>query len=761
MLRDNKENGYALVQTLVLLMVSSIVIAAMIKISRYSMAEYDLDSDYDSALFLAMSGLEKTKQNISEAFTLYLYDSPNSGAPSKVKWFDEFNKQGSSVVSAGRYKVDQPKESKFFHAVDDTDQSEDSKLEWRTDGKYSVNISSFIPGGSKTNGVDPFVRYVKVQVEATVGNSTRKIEEVIKYGLESVITQYAYFQNQPMFVKPTAMMRFNGDLRSNGNTTFLNNDGKIAGDVYASVCPDFGALGLGNISGKVSAVPLGEYNTNANTGKQARPVYEDGYNYGYHPLDAADGQVPKVREFANEPQIYVPPLGNLELYKNKNASIKQGNNTIVRGHHSSTDVGIDGISGSPDDGSLYLEGTKDNPVEINGSVVVEGDVVIKGYIKGHGCIYASKNIHVIGDVKYVNPPEWNKPGTTVDNQLNKDLVGFMSKGNIVFGNSEKIDQKSKLLKAAYPHGAPDSDADNGFDSDNNITNGVEFDGDYSKYATAYNNNTKQVENLKRTDSLPRERMNLNNNFYIANQIKKVQRKWIPPRYKKIYEYKQVLVNTGGIGSSAQEPKYETKKVEIGTELVKPGYWKEAKVSWSQNFGYPPSDKEFRENRSLIRTNQRNLKWGSDIRKGDKILINGEEYTVVAGNSGYIKVGRSIPGDKGQTVISSVELPYRPYSVKDKRYYEPTVQSDFIEKNAESAPSHFDGVYFTNHLIAGFVNNITVNGSIVTRDSAFQIKNRATFNWDMRLAVAHGSSNMASMIGLPKNHSNVSVYWREL
>lgn len=772
MLNNYKENGYALVQSLVLLVVSSIVIGAMIALSRYSMAEYEVDSDYDSALLLAISGLEKTKYNISNAFRNYLYDLPDSGAAYKINWFDDLDKYTGSGVDP-KYHVETPTEGTFEHTLDEAVvQNDDKKSTWRTNGTYTVTLSSVMPKDPQKNRKDPSVRYVKVQVKATVGNTTRTIEEVIKYGIESVIAQYAYFQNQPMFVKPTAMMRFNGDLRSNGNMSFVNNDGKIAGDVYASVCPDFGALGIGDISGTVSAVPLNEYNTNKNTDKQARPIYDEGYLYGYKPLDTAGGGAPKVREFENEPQINVPPLGNLDDYKEDGAWIKQAGKTLVDEVHSSKDVGVDGIAGSPDDGSIYLEGTRDNPIEIDGSVVIEGDVIIKGYITGHGSIYASKNIHVIGEVKYLNPPEWNKPTSKVDNQLDKDLVGFMAKGNVVFGNSEGINSKDSLLKASYPHDAPSSDASNGFDSDYNVSNGVEFNGDYSKYATAYNEQTGKVETLKRTDALPRDEMGLNNPFFIAYKKEvttKITKKWIPPKIKRVKKSKQVPIkDSGSIGSSGASGETQYKTVYYWVkEVVKPGYWKHydepIEVISTPKGNAPPTsdDKIVWEDRRWISTRPRNLDWGNSIRPGDKIIINGAEYKIVAGNSGGIKLNRKLEGEKFNTKIESVILPYREYTVKDKRYYEPTVRSDFIKKHAEGNPSHFDGVYFTNHLVAGFLKDIKINGSIITRDSAFKISNSAEFNWDMRLAVSHGTSNMATIIGLPKNHSNVSVYWREL
>jgi len=785
MFDKNKENGYVLVLSLVFLTVSSILITAMVMLARYGLSELSMDSDDDSALLLAMSGMEKTKQNIASSFRNYLYALPDSGAAHKIDWFDTFNQPSQDGrVGKGGYNVDLPLDSAFTHSLDsNVEENVDKDIRWRKEGRYSVSLSSTIPVDSRTNRKDPSLRYVKVKVSGTVGNSTRTIEEVIKYGIESVIAQYAYFQNQPMYVKPTSRMKFNGDLRSNGNMKFVNNNGKIAGDVYASIAAEFGSLGIGSITGDVSAVPVNEYNNNASTDLQARPLYDEGYWYGYKPLDAVgDAVAPQVRTFENEPQINVPPLGNLDDYKEDGAWIKKAGKILVNKVHSSNHAGIDGVSGSPDDGSIYLVGTESNPINISGSVVIEGDVVIKGYITGKGSIYASKNIHVIGDVKYKNPPQWNKPTSSVDNQLDKDLVGFMAKGNIIFGNSEKIGNREPLLKAPYPHKAPLSDASNGFDSDNNKDNGVEFDGDYSKVAKAFDEDLNRVVNLKRINIPYRAEKKLTNPFHVPAVTKKIyENQWNPDRKvwrnvwngqwrtksvrRKVWTGRWIDDPNGAIGS-AEVPKIK--------EMVWKTLTEKEKVYERKQFSEPGYEKVLvetkrEEDRYWIDTKRADLDCGRDtstrvreIRPGDKVEVNGDVYTVKTGHSGGIRLTKPVKNTSGGvTKINSVKLLERNYTVKNKRYYEPAVEGRFIKREAERNPSHFDGVYFTNHLIAGKLNNITVNGSIITRDSALKIRNRAVFNWDMRLAVSHGSSNMATIIGLPKNHSNTSVYWREL
>lgn len=51
-------------------------------------------------------------------------------------------------------------------------------------------------------------------------------------------------------------------------------------------------------------------------------------------------------------------------------------------------------------GSLILSGTSANPLKIQNSVYVDGDVVIWGKVQGDGKIFARGNIYVVGDLEY-------------------------------------------------------------------------------------------------------------------------------------------------------------------------------------------------------------------------------------------------------------------------------------------------------------------------------------------------------------------------
>ncbi len=67
------------------------------------------------------------------------------------------------------------------------------------------------------------------------------------------------------------------------------------------------------------------------------------------------------------------------------------------------------------DGNLILIGTEQDPIQIERTVAINGDLVIAGKIKGEGQILARGNVYVVGDVTYADAPgEFGKAedGTT-------------------------------------------------------------------------------------------------------------------------------------------------------------------------------------------------------------------------------------------------------------------------------------------------------------------------------------------------------------
>lgn len=151
-------------------------------------------------------------------------------------------------------------------------------------------------------------------------------------------------------------------------------------------------------------------------------------------------------------KITMPTLADLDPYI-AIAKVKDlGNpelNTIQIG--GTTPFYCDGVWGdnSNEKQHLYLEGTYDNPIKINGTVVVKGDLILRGYIEGQGTIYCGRNIYLPQRLLYKNPPNIGGREATVGSteeqtrqnrqswvmaNKNKDMVTLFASENILIGN---------------------------------------------------------------------------------------------------------------------------------------------------------------------------------------------------------------------------------------------------------------------------------------------------------------------------------------
>ena len=85
------------------------------------------------------------------------------------------------------------------------------------------------------------------------------------------------------------------------------------------------------------------------------------------------------------------------------------------------------------DGNLILKGTEDDPINIEGSVAINGDLVIEGPIKGSGQLLVRGNTYVVGDVTYADGSDF---GVADDGTENAFAV--VSGGSIMMGDFTTI-----------------------------------------------------------------------------------------------------------------------------------------------------------------------------------------------------------------------------------------------------------------------------------------------------------------------------------
>ena len=124
-----------------------------------------------------------------------------------------------------------------------------------------------------------------------------------------------------------------------------------------------------------------------------------------------------------------PQIENLDYYKGLASNYDGGNgSTLSGGTITTVPTGSDYASGAVNVGSInqsyagnvILTGTPGNCIQLNGPLVVDGDLIIRGCVEGQGSLYAGGNVYVPDSVTY--------------NDASNDKLAFAAGGNIVIGD---------------------------------------------------------------------------------------------------------------------------------------------------------------------------------------------------------------------------------------------------------------------------------------------------------------------------------------
>ena len=444
----------------------------------------------DVCLLAAQSVLEKSLWDVQLKFNTYYAQYPKW---SSFSWFDTWS--STSIGSASPATMP----TAYAFAMPNVSDAPVFNV--------SVTILNVITYG--TGG-----RQVTFSAKATGASGSRGVVTVVYYGMGPFRGfDYAYFINNFGWFYGAGITAY-GDIRANGNFEFQSTP-TVNGDTYAAINPAL-ATATGSIIGANTNATLANYYTSkdlrarpGNPPSATGPYWQMGY--AGTAADNAYGNplpMPYFGSFTDAASDYAA------LAKEKGGTIKIGSTTLVTAVYgdNAADVGPDGIAGTPDDGTLVLDGSV-NPIVINGPVVITGDVMIKGKISGQGTIYAGRNIHVAGNITYKDPPSWPKgdtnPTATAAANATKDVVCFAAKGNIVFGNYANSTWTGKTLsylKPSFtqPYATDPTDATIGYDSDNNSSNGSIFNADYTALET-YTGTSASDKSLYRARRLPPSR----------------------------------------------------------------------------------------------------------------------------------------------------------------------------------------------------------------------------------------------------------------
>lgn len=312
------------------------------------------------------------------------------------------------------------------------------------------------------------------------GEPRTVVEQTIEFTLErSGVFDYAYFANNYgwMYGFGANDLIVNGDMRANGNFDFSGGTPTINGSVYAAANNKL----IPPAAGIVNITPTQWSNSyyNSLNNPRARQAYDatrhgakgsDTYEqwrdliydqnasivknrvsgavvadargiktYGgtlldsnptkelpMPDLDDINRYINLSRNYVDQKQTYAD--GTPNPYYGQGAYVEVWNSTLNQYVRLSTDGVVEG--------SAVLIGTSDKPIRIHGPVTFTGDVVIKGFVEGQGTLYAARNVHIVGSVRYKNPPDFRGTNPTTIEQQNekRDILGLAARGSVIMGN---------------------------------------------------------------------------------------------------------------------------------------------------------------------------------------------------------------------------------------------------------------------------------------------------------------------------------------
>ncbi len=467
MRRAGHRGGYALPVAIFMLVLAGAVVATAFSFVSGAARQTRVYLARNRCRFAAQSAVEQAKAKIQKGFSSYAGGSSAASVkidPRQAEVYDWFDSVSGDRRTIGRG-------GKTVTLSDQTNSVNGCRI--------YVAIGRHVEHASNSSvAIVPIVATALYRYPDGLCVSSTIQERVIFGTGQSRVFDYAYFVNNYGWMNGSTIT-INGDMRANGDVSLSQST--VNGYIYAAANDELNVNGAVTLSGDPKIKSQSAYRSSA--GSRARPDRED-YNTSKS-FDApesggiitarkiesvtdsqgnevsvvvepgtrgASGELIVNEESDSLPMPFVSELENYVAY----AQEKQGRLTYpgytytdslgasrtvsggtVYAHYSG--AGPSGEAGGADQGALMLVGTRSDPIVIDGPVVVDSDVIIKGYVKGQGTIYSGRNIHIVGDIQYVNAPSWRHPdgddaSVEADN-AKRDMLGLVAKGNVVVGDS--------------------------------------------------------------------------------------------------------------------------------------------------------------------------------------------------------------------------------------------------------------------------------------------------------------------------------------
>lgn len=328
------------------------------------------------------------------------------------------------------------------------------------------------------------------------GEPRKSIRCAVRYTLSRAgVFDYAYFVNNYGWMNgfSSTQLIVNGDMRANGNFDFSGGTPTINGSVYAAANNKLIPPATGTVNITPNQWSNSYYATNAVA--QARQAYDaakhgakgsqtyenwrdliydkDASIVGDRPSGAVVADNRGTRTYSGtvlDPQptsvMPMPDLsdinkyvtlstnyvdtkatyndGTANPYYNQGAYVQVWNATASR-YDTVTTNGVFS-------GSRALIGDATHPIKVHGPVTFTQDVVIKGVVQGQGTLYTGRNVHIVGDITYKDPPDFRGTDpTTIDNaNEKKSILGLAARASIIMGDTSTFSWSTPLQYMAPP-----------------------------------------------------------------------------------------------------------------------------------------------------------------------------------------------------------------------------------------------------------------------------------------------------------------------
>ncbi len=388
----SKENGIALLMALMVVLILLALGVVYVLISQTGIKRTALDESYVSSLSIAEAGAERAIWKIKDEWVNY----------NRV-WTTGFgSEQEPTKIKDGNIEV-----GSYYVSIENLGRS----IGYGGTLTRKLKITSTGRKGKVGQiGIGSAVRGVEVIAELIGGGAVPFISDVFDYAYFLNNWGWWYYGGGNVGQVPREWVR--GDMRSNGKFDFrpvwwFTQAPRVDGHVYANLgidehfdSPPYhshlrGAAGTCDDGDHIE--PDSDDHWSNFTLPGAGEIVYPGDHHGQLPYqhpNAGKGHMPNLQD----PQYYRDlATGTLKAYFPDVVTIYG-----IYGDGETYDP--PGPQPEKTVKSIILWGKPDAPIELNGNVYVEGDVIIKGYVTGQGAIYAGRNIYIADSIIYKNPP---------------------------------------------------------------------------------------------------------------------------------------------------------------------------------------------------------------------------------------------------------------------------------------------------------------------------------------------------------------------